>query len=206
LSSLELEGGSDDEVLGDGSDITLSSESSGINIISPSDSGLALDEVPLELSGASAMGSSLDLGQVGEGEIDLEPLELAGDDAESKEGEPFALTPFGEDTGDEDSSQVIPLDEVSEEESAGALLGVGGGEGEGLGDDFATAGLTAGTVAPLVSAEETPFSGAIVLALGLSVLLLAFCGMMVVDLVRNMWSWDQVYTVNSTIMDALLKI
>ncbi len=44
LSALELEG-DDDDVLGDGSDITLSSESSGINIISPSDSGLALDDV-----------------------------------------------------------------------------------------------------------------------------------------------------------------
>ncbi len=46
LSALELDD-DDDQVLGDGSDITLSSESSGINIISPSDSGLALDEVAL---------------------------------------------------------------------------------------------------------------------------------------------------------------
>ena len=83
LSSLELEGGSDDEVLGDGSDITLSSESSGINIISPSDSGLALDEVPLELGGASAMGSSLDLGKGSGDEVDLEPLEIAGDEGEA---------------------------------------------------------------------------------------------------------------------------
>jgi excisionase family DNA binding protein len=42
LSALELDD-DDDQVLGEGSDVTLSGESSGINIISPSDSGLALD-------------------------------------------------------------------------------------------------------------------------------------------------------------------
>ena len=61
LSALELDD-DDDQVLGDGSDVTLSGESSGINIISPSDSGLALDEVPLDLSGSAPIGSSLDLG------------------------------------------------------------------------------------------------------------------------------------------------
>src|SRR6185436_5786702 len=61
LSALELD--DDDQVLGDGSDVTLSGESSGINIISPSDSGLALDEVPLDLSGSAPIGSSLDLGE-----------------------------------------------------------------------------------------------------------------------------------------------
>jgi excisionase family DNA binding protein len=206
LSSLELEGSSDD-VLGDGSDITLSSESSGINIISPSDSGLALDEVPLELSGISGRGSSLDLGQASDAEVDLEPLDLEGEEAAaSKGGEPFALTPFGEETGEEDSSQIIPLDEVSEEDAAGALLGVGGGEGESLGDDFATAGLAVGTVTPLEAVGDSSFSGWNVFALSLCVLLLTFCGMLVVDLVRNMWSWDQVFNVNSTIMDTLLKI
>jgi hypothetical protein len=39
LSALELDE-DDDQVLGEGSDVTLSGESSGINIISPSDSGL----------------------------------------------------------------------------------------------------------------------------------------------------------------------
>ena len=63
LSAFELED-DDDDVLGDGSDVTLSGESSGINIISPSDSGLALDEVTLDLSGSSPIGSSLDLGNI----------------------------------------------------------------------------------------------------------------------------------------------
>ena len=106
-------------MLGDGSDITLSSESSGINIISPSDSGLALDEVPLAMGSGSPIASGLDLGPTSDADVGLEPLEVAEDGGGA---EPFALTPFGEEAGEEeeDSSQVIPLDEVSEEE---ALLG-----------------------------------------------------------------------------------
>ena len=121
LSALELDD-DDDQVLGEGSgsDVTLSGQSSGINIISPSDSGLALDEVPLDLSGSAPIGSSLDLGSAAElSGISGSALGLGG--AESKTGEDFQLTPLGEDDGDEekDSSQVIALDELSEE-TAGA--------------------------------------------------------------------------------------
>ena len=133
LSALELEG--DDDVLGDGSDITLSSESSGINIISPSDSGLALDEVPLAMGSGSPIASGLDLGPTSDADVGLEPLEVAEDEGGA---EPFALTPFGEEAGEdeEDSSQVIPLDEVSEEEVG--LLGVAASAAvDTLGDDFA---------------------------------------------------------------------
>ena len=120
-------------MLGDGSDITLSSESSGINIISPSDSGLALDEVPLAMGSGSPIASGLDLGPTSDADVGLEPLEVADDDG----AEPFALTPFGEEASEdeEDSSQVIPLDEVSEEE---ALLGSPRAAAvDTLGDDFA---------------------------------------------------------------------
>jgi hypothetical protein len=204
LSALELEGDEDDQVLGDGSDITLSSESSGINIISPSDSGLALDEVRLELSPV-AMGSSLDLGAPAEAEVDLQPLESAEEGAAAKGEEPFALTPFGEEAAEEeeDSSQVIPLDEVSEEDAAGKLLGVGAAVGEPLAEDFATAGLPGGAMPALEPVTETPFSTANIVGLSLCIFMLAVCGMMMLDLVRNMWSWDQAFTLNSTIMDWL---
>src|SRR5262249_21620838 len=109
LSALELDD-DDDQVLGDGSDVTLSGGSSGINIISPSDSGLALDEVPLDLSGSAPMGSSLDLGMgssISEADVSgIEPLAIDVG-PESKVGD-FQLTPLGEDEGEEekDSSQV----------------------------------------------------------------------------------------------------
>ena len=36
--------------------------------------------------------------------------------------------------------------------------------------------------------------------------MLVMCGMMVFDLLRNIWSWDQVYTLNSSLMDVLTPI
>ncbi|MGD9634039.1 MAG: excisionase family DNA-binding protein [Pirellulales bacterium] len=202
LSALELEG-DDDDVLGDGSDITLSSESSGINIISPSDSGLALDEVPLAMGSGSPLASGLDLGPTSDAEVGLEPLEVAEDGGE----EPFALTPFGEETSDEeeDSSQVIPLDEVSEEEGGG-LLGTGRTVGvESIGDDFAA--LPTGGMMPVgETVADVAFPGWVIGLMSVSMLMLVMCGMMVFDLLRNIWSWDQVYTLNSGLMDVLTPI
>ncbi len=205
LSALELDD-DDDQVLGEGSgsDVTLSGESSGINIISPSDSGLALDEVPLDLSGSAPIGSSLDLGSAAElSGIAGSALGLGG--AESRIGEDFQLTPLGEDDGDDekDSSQVIALDELSEE-TAGAPLASGFGEGGVITEDFGMGGLTPGA-APVgvVTATEMPFSIWNVMGLASCMLLLAFCGMMTFDLLRNMWSWNEVSTINSSLLEVL---
>jgi excisionase family DNA binding protein len=205
LSALELDD-DDDQVLGEGSgsDVTLSGQSSGINIISPSDSGLALDEVPLDLSGSAPIGSSLDLGSAAElSGIAGSALGLGG--AESRIGEDFQLTPLGEDDGDDekDSSQVIALDDLSEE-TAGAPLASGFGEGGVITEDFAMGGLTPGA-APVgvVTATEMPFSIWNVMGLASCMLLLAFCGMMTFDLLRNMWSWNEVNTINSSLLEVL---
>jgi excisionase family DNA binding protein len=205
LSALELDDDDDDQVLGEGSgsDVTLSGQSSGINIISPSDSGLALDEVPLDLSGSAPIGSSLDLGSAAElSGIAGSALGLGG---ESRIGEDFQLTPLGEDDGDDekDSSQVIALDDLSEE-TAGAPLASGFGEGAVISEDFAMGGLTPGA-APvgIVTATEMPFSVWNVMGLASCMLLLAFCGMMTFDLLRNMWSWNEVGTINSSLLEVL---
>ena len=197
MSALELEG-DDDDVLGDGSDITLSSESSGINIISPSDSGLALDEVPLAMGSGSPIASGLDLGPTSD-DVGLEPLEVAEEEGGA---EPFALTPFGEEAGEdeEDSSQIIPLDEVSEDEE---LLGSPRSAAvEAMGDDFAAI-PSAGMLPVGESAGEIPFPGWIIGAMSLALVMLVMCGIMTFDLLRNIWSWDQVYTLNSALMDVL---
>lgn len=198
LSALELDDDGD-EVLGEGSDVTLSSESSGINIISPSDSGLALDEV--DLSGVSAMGSSLDLGNLDDEEVSLDPLSI---DAGASDAGAFQLTPLGEDGGDDekDSSQVIALDDVSEEDTGGAILGSGFGAGdESLSEGFTDVGLATGVVAQ--PASDTPFSLFNVLSLSGCLLMLTLCGMMMFDLLRNMWSWGEVASFNSSLMDVL---
>src|SRR3954462_767221 len=203
LSALELDD-DDDEVLGDGSDVTLSGGSSGINIISPSDSGLALDEGPLDLSGSAPIGSSLDLGSsvVGDDDLALEPMSISSIGKESKVGD-FQLTPLGEEDAEDekDSSQVIALDEISEE--AGAPIGVGLGEAGMMSEAFGV-GLTPGA-APIAVAPtaDTPFSLWNVLSLAGCMILLSLCGMMTYDLVRNIWSWDGVTTLNSSLLQGL---
>jgi excisionase family DNA binding protein len=200
LSALELE--DDDEgVLGDGSDVTLSGESSGINIISPSDSGLALDEVSLDLSGSTPIGSSLDLGNLSADDMPMEPLSVGSDVGQSKAGD-FQLTPLGEEDADEekDSSQVIALDELSEE-GAAAKSAVGFGDSGMLTEDFGV-GLAPGAVV-VSDAADTQFSLWNVLGLGSCILLLSFCCMIVYDLLRNMWSWDGVSSANSSLLEVL---
>jgi hypothetical protein len=196
----------DDQVLGEGSDITLSSESSGINIVSPSDSGLALDEVPLELSGASSLGSSLDLGSGVDQDADATSLSVSEAEAVPAAAgeEPFTLTPLGEEGVEEeqDSSQVIALDEISEEE-AGPLVGAEAGVGAELGEDFGAIGLTTGVMAAAEPTVETPFSLPNILSLALCLFLLAICGMMAYDLMRNIWSWDGVTALNSSVLELL---
>jgi hypothetical protein len=203
LSALELDD-DDDQVLGDGSDITLSTESSGINIVSPSDSGRALDEVPLDLSGSAALGSSFDLGSAIEKDVDLgglEPLEPAeGEDGE----EPFALTPLGEEAeeGEDDSSQVIALDEMTEE-SGVVVLDSGAGAAPVLTDDFGAIALGAGGMPSGEPASEARFSMANILSLSFCLMVLAICGMMTFDLLRNMWSWEGVTPLNSSVLELL---
>jgi excisionase family DNA binding protein len=211
LSALELD--DDDEVLGEGSDVTLSGESSGINIISPSDSGLALDEVPLDLSGSAPIGSSLDLGESVGSDVSLDVSGVSGigsalglgSSLGSKVGEDFQLTPIGEEDADDekDSSQVIALDEISEE-SAGAPLPSGFGEAAMIGEDFGGVGLASGA-APVgvATAAELPFSIWNVLGLLSCMIVIAFCGMLTFDLLTSMWEWNGVSKGNKWLLEIL---
>jgi len=214
LSALELEDDDDDDdqVLGEGSDVTLSGESSGINIISPSDSGLALDEVKLDLSGSSPIGSSLDLGGSAIDEITVDQAGISslglGLGSQIGGGGDFQLTPLAEGAEDDeerDSSQIIALDELAED-TGGSPLGVGTGESGMLGAEDFGVGLTPGAVpVGVVSTVETPFSIANILGLAGCLLLLSLSGMMVFDLLRNMWSWDEVTPVNSSLLESVLN-
>jgi hypothetical protein len=62
-------------------------------------------------------------------------------------------------------------------------------------------------VGPAVAASmvmpEAPYSGLQVTSLVLCTILLILCGWMGYDLLRNMWSWNGAYTVNSSLMDFL---
>ena len=109
----------------DGSDITLDSGDSGINLVSPSDSGLALDDIPLDMGG-SAILSSLSL-EGSDPEISLigdEPSAAGEGEAQLQTDEDFQLTPLSEQADKEDgdsSSQVIAVDVDIEEMAEGPV-------------------------------------------------------------------------------------
>ena len=174
-----------------------------------------------------------DLGELGEelgGDLGDElggELGDLGAATEEQSDDDFLLTPL-EEAGVEESdsgSQVIALDEdVEFEEAAPGASGIGAGLleddlGEGLG--AATLGSEALAPAPMqttvqemapaggpaaagATVPEATFSGWNVAALGTCAVLLLFVGMFMFDLLRNMWSWNETYSVNSTLMDMVL--
>ena len=193
----------DDELVlgGSGSDVTLGTGDSGIGLSSPSDSGLNLEE-PLELGGSKVEMMEL-------GEDDVVSLEEDADlesATQLKADDEFLLTPSaGADDSSDSGSQVIALE--GDEEFA--PIGMGGGmlvEDAGMGGLAAMGAMQPGAqviYAPAV--PEMPYSIWNVLALFMCILFLLVTGMFMYDLLRNMWSWDQPYEVNSKMMDAVLK-
>ncbi len=231
-SDLELAtDGDDDFVLAEagGSDITLDSGDSGINLVDPSDSGLALDDIPLEMGG-SAILESLNLG----GPDQSDELSIVGSDIAEKPARPapakgkkqetaalqtdddFRLTPLGDgdDEGDS-SSQVIALDaDLGEMEGGDAgILGedafaemgadeVALTEDYGSGDEagFEMAGY--GVTAP----REAEYSVMNVVGLGCCFVLLLLGVTVMMDMIRNIWAWDENLALNDSLLESLLGL
>jgi len=197
----ELELAKDDEddlVLGSDSGVGLGSDS-GINLMSPSDSGLSLEDEPLDLAGTGISG--LDLGgEVGSG-AGSGPKSGAGSGLGSgalvdfQQGEEFQLTPSGGIEADDDSSsQVIELEDSGSfggagmpDADLGAVQETGFDEG-GFGDDMGM-GDTGAAVA-LRGAPETPYTGLQVGMLVIILLLMGLGGILTSDILRNLWAWD----------------
>ena len=219
--NVELElAGDDDLILADagGSDITLDSGDSGINLVAPSDSGLALDDIPLDVGG-SAILSSLSL----EGS-DPEFSLLGSDVGQAATGsggglqtdDDFQLTPLSEgglDDGDS-SSQVIALDaDLGGFEGGAALLEDGfpaePDDGVVLTEEFGEAPADMGmgyaaAVAVPVSGEGIRFDGITMVLLSICTLFLLLGGLMVLDMIRNVWTWNDNLAINSSLLDAIL--
>jgi len=219
-SGLDLGGENDDDLVlggsGTGSDVTIGGDS-GISLVDPTDSGLSLDE-PLELGGSIT--ESLELGEddmitLGEEADTGAPTQLKSDDD-------FLLTPMDADEDDEPSSasQVIALDgEGADEDSATMIAEGDSGMGLAVEED---AGHLAGGGFPAVGGQaampqsmgmaygdaalpEAPYSIWNILSLSLCAILLVFCGMFMVDLLRNMWSWSEPFEYNSAMMETVLS-
>jgi hypothetical protein len=202
---------------GKGSDVTLGAGDSGINL-APSDSGLSLEEEPLDLGGGSGV-ESLELPE----DDEVVSLDDAAVDEEAgsqvKADNEFLLS-AGE-TLDEDESdsgsQVIALeDSESFDQDAATMLKA---DEAGLGADaFQPVGMEAGlegagAVAPgaqpvyvQVASAETPYSVWNVLFLGGVAGMLALSGMMMVDVMLNMWNFSGTGSLSTGIMDAFISM
>jgi excisionase family DNA binding protein len=187
------------------SDVSLDAEASGINLESPSDSGISLEQTPKEIL---IGGDSLELGEadldLGEGLADLDDVTmLQGDDE-------FLLTPVESDMFEESDSgsQVIALDSEEFEESGSTILGeeaaisVAGAEFDAEGVAGEEEPFLAGAPAMQMVPEAT-YSIWNVMGLGAISLILGLTGIMVFDVVRHIWSWDEPYSLSSTLMDAV---
>ena len=220
----------DDLVLGGsgkGSDVTIGGDS-GISLVDPSDSGLSL-ETPLNLGAVAE--ESLELGE----DDMLATSETADEGAATqlKTDDDFLLTPLEETTDTEESesgSQVIALDTEGDEEATMVGAGAGVSMAAMLDEDLtAQPALEMGIGAPLAGAPvlggqpgalaegaplmqpaaallEAPYTGWQIAGLAICAVLLMLCGMMMYDLLRNMWSEQSggPYSINSWLMDTIL--
>jgi hypothetical protein len=209
---------------------------SGISLLDPADSGLSLESPPLELGGSAVESLELGEEDMLLADEPAAKTVVKGAAAEPAADDDFLLTPPDEAGAEESDSgsQVIAVeDDVTFDEAAisgiGSESGLGGMLDEGLGDDLgeglgAAAELSAAALTPAAApaagaatapmigpagvyrAAEPPFSGWNVASLIVCSLLLMICGMFTFDLMRSMWSWNQPYAVNSTMMNIILSM
>lgn len=198
----------DDLALGFGSDVTRSPADSGISLANPADSGLSLEE-PLKLDAASDdIELELGAGQAFQLDDDSDSQEVAELPAEDS----FLLTPLEEvpEADSEDSgSQVI---DIPEDSAFGA--DVGEGIGGGLLEEDVLGGTAAAPVpatgfasqgAPLAAAREAQYTTMQIVGLCFCLFLVGLSTMLTYDLARQIWSWDQPYSLSSTLMDLIAK-
>ena len=215
----------DDLVLGSaGSDISVAGDS-GINLMSPSDSGLSLESEPLDLAGSSI--SALDLGaELSEGGSSGSGGGAgsgAGSGVEFEADEEFQLSPSGVglDADIESGSQVI---EVEDSEALGEPVEFA--EPDALGGDVFAEDAEGGEVLALdeegeavaiddsgssvmpaaASAYEVPFTMLQCVTLMLILAVMALGGMLVTDLVRNMWAYSEPSAPVSSLTDSLIGL
>jgi len=209
----------EDELVLGGSDLSVAGDS-GINLMSPSDSGISLESEPLDLAGSSI--SALDLGgELGSG------IGSRGSASGSMAGEDFQLSPSGIalDAETDSSSQVIEVEDsaafadpgaLGEDPFGGPLEGddafaqEAGGFGDedalGVEDGFGEEPVVAGARGAAPAAWEVPYSLFQVVGLVCIVLVMSLGGMLMSDLVRNMWTYSEPAAPVSGLTDWLIEI
>jgi excisionase family DNA binding protein len=204
----------DDAVLADSEadEVAIAAEDSGIGLASPSDSGLSLED--------EASAEALELPEDDDMISLRDDLMAASDDSSPlQQDEEFLLSPSDEMLGDESSdsgSQVIALDDSGafEEDSAVAALDsdepmLVPDDAEVLEDQLETIDGAAAVAQrlPVASTElpEAEYTAWNLTALLLVVLLLSLTGMLMADIVRNMWSWSGETAVTSGLANSIIE-
>jgi hypothetical protein len=190
-----------DLVLGgmDSSDVTLGSEDSGITLGSPSDSGILLDGEAVDLTDSESTQLELPGAAGGMGL-------LIEDDNKS-----FNLgTPDGSEEMSDSGSQVIAISDSVALDDAGiepvASLDELGGSLDQLDEVSPGENLVPAGIAPPVPVE-LGYSAWIVMCLMMITLVLVLTGMMMTDVVKTMWSWNEGTELSSSvIMDTIIEM
>ena len=219
LDDVKLDRGPGGTGSGKGSDVTLGAGDSGINL-APTDSGLSLEEEPLELGGSGV--DSLELPE-DEEVISLDAEAADPDQAtQLKADNEFLLSPGDKAEDESDSgSQVIALeDSEAFDQDAATMLGaqqaapvLTADAFQPIGADFgggmaAAPGMAMGAGQPVyvqVPAQEVPYSWANVASLGVVAMLLALAGMLMTDVMLNMWSFSGTTSASTAVMDFFIK-
>ncbi len=222
--------GASDVGSGSGSDITIGGDS-GISLLDPTDSGLSLEE-PLDLTGGSQ--ESLELGEdevlavekdadteapteLGDSDFVLTPMDESGEGEEESSSQVIALDEEGDSAELVDvppmldgdiaeplapempSGVAAPLGETMPLEAAAAPAVTPGG----VPMDYGAAQQQAiGPAAPAL--PEAPYSALNIVGLAFCTVVLLLIGIMMYDLMRNMWSWNQPLPFDSWLMDLIL--
>ncbi len=222
-------GGGSGSVIGSGvgSDVTLRGGDSGINL-KPTDSGLSLEEEPLDLGGSAV--DSLELPE------DNDVISLDDDTGDPdlatqlKQDDQFLLSPtdsMGDDESDS-GSQVIALEDSESFDADAATMLKSAGAAPLADDAFAQAqmamepfpdstpmvggmamagmpGVGGQPVYVQVPVIEAPYSVWNVLGLFFVTLMLVCCGMLTVDILLNMWVFDSQSSMSMALMDAAIS-
>jgi excisionase family DNA binding protein len=220
----------DDLMLGSaGSDISIAGDS-GINLMSPSDSGLSLESEPLDLAGSSISSLDLDVELADGSNSGSKSGDLAVDFEADEE---FQLSPsgIGLDTDLDSGSQVIEVEEseaigdaveFAADDAFGAadaldegVFGEASDSGDALAldaDDEAIAlddsdDLGGQVVAPRAGmAYEVPFTLLQCVTLVLIICVMSLGGMLMTDLVRNLWAYAEPTAPVSSLTDTLIDM
>jgi excisionase family DNA binding protein len=178
----------------DDDDIVLGGSSSGIGDsginLKPADSGLNLEE-PLELGGDDGVSES-----------------SSSDSSELSSDDDFLLTPMlelDEQESDSSGSQVIALDTEGEsfDDQAATLLGSEPGAA-GFGSAASSQMESPMMMVPAVT--QAPYPAWVISGLVVSFMILSLTGMMMFEMIRDIWSWDGPTEASTTIMDGILGL